>query len=430
MAFPAGTQHLLQKALPDEADQFIAELFFGQGIAPSKFLSRLCVRLLQFILCECGLAGVGILRPVDHRLAHVAVTDLGRFVGDGQLQSSVALVRDVECLERRIPRVLCRHDRGRIHVLRLFHHVHGLGLPFVFASQMPAPLLHIAFGVVQYRDDVGARLLRELHEQAQHLRGLRVVVRVRDKVGHPVDECRVRLVFEYVFHDLEQPPLVVLFAEAHVGEVPLFACGQPLGYAVPHPCGMVVALLRVEIGHGRRRDVTGDNAILPAVIGGVCQQLLRHHDGQRRFPAFRAAEYQGEVPAGACPHAFYLDNGKGRVLDEPFRVLLGHYAAAARPRDAVLTPFEVFPYQACRPAVFGLAGLRGRGCRQLAPYDGVKGASVIQSRFHKRYVGLFAFCPSAYLRWFAQYCSACCCSSSVVGTLWDSSHCSTSSRLK
>ena len=105
MAFPAGAQHLLQKALPDEAAQFIAELFSVQGVAPSKFLSRLCVRLLQFILCERGLAGVGTLRPVDHRPAHVTVTDFGRFVGDGQLQSPVALVRDVECLERCIPRV-------------------------------------------------------------------------------------------------------------------------------------------------------------------------------------------------------------------------------------------------------------------------------------------------------------------------------------
>ena len=105
MAFPVVAQHLVQKALPDEAAQFIAELLFGQGVAPSKFLSCLCVRLLQFILCEHGLAGVGLLRPVDHRPAHVAVTDLGRFVGEGQLQSPVALVRDVECLERRIPRV-------------------------------------------------------------------------------------------------------------------------------------------------------------------------------------------------------------------------------------------------------------------------------------------------------------------------------------
>ena len=166
MAFPTGTQHLLQKALPDEAAQFIAELLFGQGVAPSKFLSRLCVRLLQFILCERGLAGVGTLRLVDHRPAHVAVTDLGRFVGDGQLQSPVALVRDVECLERRIPRVLCRHDGGRADVFRLFHHVHRFGLPLVLAPQMAAAFFQIAFGVVQYRYDMGIRLFREFHEQA------------------------------------------------------------------------------------------------------------------------------------------------------------------------------------------------------------------------------------------------------------------------
>ena len=105
MAFPAGTQHLLQKALPDEVAQFIAELLFGQGVAPSKFLSCLCVHLLQFILCERGFAGVGTLRLVDHRPAHVAVTDSWRFVGEVELQSPVAHVGDVEGFERGVPRV-------------------------------------------------------------------------------------------------------------------------------------------------------------------------------------------------------------------------------------------------------------------------------------------------------------------------------------